>query len=179
MVWIVGFFFFFFATTVYLAVRLQQARRELDRVRRRMGRLDEIADDVASRETVETFRETTLRGDEEESPRPINGANVGRATRDSGEFAPIMQFDSDAASDDVDIVLQGSDLVLEDDDDDFAAPRMASAERSGQTADRRAHETPVGSPRTMMPHQHDLLVSVGSISVRSQSHEPRESHDGA
>lgn len=132
------------STAVY-AVKLRTTRRELSRARRRMARLDEVADELASRE-VET--ELARSADEESSDMAPTGLS-----RDSGSFAPVgLQHDTDE--------------VLED--ELFAAPRMGlDVIKPKQQASRQRHQTPSGSPRTLMPEAKHSLVAVGKIQIRS------------
>lgn len=154
-------------TTAVLAVKLRTTQQELRRTQLRMQRLDAIADDVARRETEATYAHVDVEESADVSfqprtpPPPELEAELA-ALRDSGKFQPIgLQLDSEDVFD----------------EDDFAAPRMAPTMRAHaqQKPSRERYETPVASPRALMPpHQpQEALVAVGSISVRSDYGSPQ------
>jgi len=130
--------------------RLRRTERELERSRLRMARLDEIADDLANRESDPRWS-TWPPPAELDRPRQDTPADL---RHDSGRFeAAGLQFDTEDTF-----------------DDDFAAPQMAAETSSDrqQRPSRPHHRTPVGSPRTFAPRPKESVVEVGSIQVRSE-----------
>lgn len=140
------------ATSVMLLVLWRRAERDLMRVRRRMARLDELADGVAA----SAFDKPSL-VEEFDGPRYRYDTPVDM--RDSGKFVPVgLAFDS---------------AEFFEDEDDFVPPRMTSeVEEVEETAEeipvlkpgRPRYDTPVGSPQPKAPGS---VMEIGSIQVRS------------
>lgn len=160
----VSFAFLAGGATLFFARRLHTTQRQLERARRRMERLDEIADDVANLELAAEARESEVQqrpSHDEPAERDVAESiagdppvDVSTSLRDSGAFEAV-----------------GLDISTDDyfDEDDFA-PRMGrevSTEPRRQEPSRQSHRTPVGSPRTMTPAPTRSFVEVGSIQVRS------------
>ena len=131
------------ATTGLLWVRICSTHRELRRTRKRMWRLDAIANDVAAGEMV-------ARATPEPTPELPARVPQIKLLRDAAKYRPITGAPSSES------------------DDDFAAPRLTAPPDHVQHPGRARCDTAVGSPRRLMPREKHPTVAVGSILIRME-----------